>query len=217
MSKQLKNAEETQAILKVIAEMFPDAKRELDANNNFELLIAVMLSAQTTDKAVNKVTPELFKRYPDASALAGAPLTEVSGLISRIGMYNTKAKNIINTAKILRDKYGGAVPETVPELMELPGVGLKTATVVLGDAFNIPGIAVDTHVERVSKRLGLVRQNANIEQIKSALERKTPKEDWVKTHHRLIFFGRYHCTAKRPNCANCPLFDECLVGENYLR
>ena len=162
MVRMLKSKEELTSILFEIEKMFPNAGCELNYNNVFELLIAVMLSAQTTDKYVNIVTPELFKKYPNAKALGNASVEDVKEIIKRIGLYSTKSKNIIETSKILALKYNGEVPCDLNELMTLPGVGRKTANVVMSEGFKIPRIAVDTHVERVSKRLGLVDNNSSV-------------------------------------------------------
>ncbi|MDY0276629.1 MAG: endonuclease III [Acholeplasma sp.] len=189
--------------------MFPDAKGELVHRNSFELLIAVVLSAQTTDKAVNVVTQELFLRYPCPELLALANQTDVEKIINRIGLYKTKAQNIINIAKILVSDYKGNVPNSRIELEKLPGVGRKTSNVVLSIAFDIPAIAVDTHVERVSKRLGLADKGDNVLKVEQKLMLLFPKNKWTKLHHQLIFFGRYHCTARSPKCSVCPLFNEC--------
>lgn len=196
-------------ILSIIGEMFPDARGELHWETPFQLLIAVVLSAQTTDKAVNKITPALWARYPEIEDLASANLADVELIIRNIGLYKNKAKNIIKTAQIILDKFNGQVPKTHDELESLPGVGRKTANVVLGEVYNIPSIAVDTHVSRVAKRLNISSPNADVKEIEEDLMRLIPKKDWVLTHHRLIFFGRYHCLAKNPKCEVCPLQTYC--------
>lgn len=199
-----------QKILTVIGEMFPEARGELDWETPFQLLIAVALSAQTTDKAVNKITPALWARYPEIEDLASANLEDVELIIKHIGLYKNKAKNIIKTAQMILENFHGQVPKTHEELESLPGVGHKTANVVLGEVYNIPSIAVDTHVSRVAKRLNISEQDANVTEIEADLMRNIPKKDWVQTHHRLIFFGRYHCLAKKPKCEICPLQSSCL-------
>jgi endonuclease-3 len=203
-------------VLSIIGEMYPDAKGELNADTPFQLLIAVILSAQATDKGVNKATPALFEAYPDAHALANAPLADVENKIRTIGLYKTKAKNIIKSAQMLITDYDGQIPLSKDELVKLPGVGRKTANVVLGDAFGIPGIAVDTHVSRVAKRLQVVKQSADVDEIEEKLMAWVPENDWVKTHHRLILFGRYHCTAKKPHCDGCPVLAYCKFGVKEL-
>lgn len=198
----------------IIADMFPEAKGELEWEKPYQLLIAVILSAQTTDKAVNKVTPFLWAKYPNLEDLASANLTDVELILKSIGLYKTKARNIIKTAQILVDNYNGQVPKTHKELETLPGVGRKTANVVLGEVYAIPGIAVDTHVSRVAKRLNISSQDADVKEIEADLMQKIPKKDWVISHHRLIFFGRYHCLAKNPKCEVCPLQSYCLYYKN---
>ncbi|GAA5398721.1 endonuclease III [Streptococcus uberis] len=201
-------------IMAIIADMFPEAKGELEWEKPYQLLIAVILSAQTTDKAVNKVTPFLWAKYPNLEDLASANLTDVELILKSIGLYKTKARNIIKTAQILVDNYNGQVPKTHKELETLPGVGRKTANVVLGEVYAIPGIAVDTHVSRVAKRLNISSQDADVKEIEADLMQKIPKKDWVISHHRLIFFGRYHCLAKNPKCEVCPLQTYCLYYKN---
>lgn len=209
--------EKTLEVLEIMAEMFPDATCELTHRNSFELLIAVALSAQATDVSVNKVTPALFDKYPTPEAFVAAPIEDIMDKIKTIGLYRNKAKNIKACCEMLIERFGGEVPQTREELILLPGVGRKTANVVLGDAFNVPAIAVDTHVERVSKRLRLVKQNASVLEVEEALMRKIPKDMWVPTHHRMIFFGRYHCLARQPKCETCPVFNYCQEGKNRLK
>ena len=196
-------------ILAVLEEMFPNAKAELDYTNNFELLIAVVLSAQTTDVAVNKVTPALFKNYPNPLSLSLAKQTDVEDLIKTIGLYRNKAKHLIALSKILVEKYNSIVPNNREDLESLQGVGRKTANVVLANAFNVPTLAVDTHVQRVSIRLGLAKKGATPLQVENSLYKHFEKQFWIKLHHQLIFFGRYQCLARNPKCYNCLLFDVC--------
>lgn len=209
--------EKTQWAMTQMYQMFPDAHGELIHENPFQLLIAVILSAQATDVSVNKVTPALFQAFPTAEKLAQAPLAEISDLIQSIGLYRTKAKNIQRCAQQLVEDFAGQVPNTREELMQLAGVGRKTANVVLGMAFGIPAIAVDTHVERVSKRLRICKLNASVLEVEETLMRKIPKEQWVKAHHTLIFFGRYHCLARSPKCSSCPLLEICQEGKNRMK
>ncbi|KHD45126.1 endonuclease III [Streptococcus hongkongensis] len=197
-------------VLDIIAKMFPEAKGELDWETPFQLLIAVILSAQTTDKAVNKITPMLWAKYPEIEDLAVANLSDVENCLRTIGLYKNKARNIIKTAQAILDQFEGQVPKSHLELETLPGVGRKTANVVLGEVYGIPSIAVDTHVARVSKRLNISAPDADVKQIEKDLMAKIPKKNWVVTHHRLIFFGRYHCLAKNPKCATCPLQSYCV-------
>jgi endonuclease-3 len=211
------NKEKTMEALSRMYEMFPEAIGELHSDSPFQLLIAVILSAQATDVSVNKATPALFAAYPTPEALAQAPMDDIVAKIRTIGLYRNKAKNIKACAQMLLDNYGGIVPASREELVKLPGVGRKTANVVLGDAFGVPAIAVDTHVERVTKRLRICKLNASVTEVEATLMREIPKELWVKSHHTLIFFGRYHCTARSPKCEICPLLDMCQDGKDRLK
>lgn len=209
--------EKTMLALEKMYAMFPEAHGELNYETPFQLLIAVILSAQATDVSVNKATPALFEVFPTPETLAEAPLEEIIEKIRTIGLFRNKAKNIKACAQQLLEKFDGQVPQTREELILLPGVGRKTANVVLGDAFDIPAIAVDTHVERVSKRLRICKLNANVTEVEETLMRKVPEELWVKTHHTMIFFGRYHCIARSPKCEKCPLLDMCQEGKERMR
>ena len=209
--------EKTMIAINKMYEMFPEAHGELAHDTPFQLLIAVILSAQTTDVSVNKITPALFAAYPTPDKLAQAPIEKIISYIRSIGLYRNKAKNIKGCANQLMTDYDGKVPQTREKLMRLPGVGRKTANVVLGDAFKIPAIAVDTHVQRVTKRLRICKQNADVLDVENTLMRKVPKELWVKTHHTLIFFGRYNCTARSPKCSRCPLLEMCQEGKNRMK
>jgi|SRR5690554_6802438 endonuclease-3 len=196
-------------ITKTLNKMYPDAKAELDYTNNFELLIAVVLSAQTTDIGVNRVTPELFNKFPTPELLMNANQEEVEDLIKTIGLYRSKAKNIIGLSKILVEKHNSVVPSKRSHLEALPGVGRKTANVVLSNAFGKNYIAVDTHVSRVSKRLGIALESDNVLTVEKKIESFFDKGDLHKLHHQLIFFGRYHCTARKPKCDVCELKEVC--------
>lgn len=211
------SVEKTQTALEEMYKLFPNAYGELDHDTPFQLLIAVILSAQATDVSVNKVTPSLFADFPTPETLAAAPVEVIMEKIKTIGLYRNKAKNIKQCAKQILEDFSGEIPQTREGLMSLAGVGRKTANVVLGDAFNIPAIAVDTHVERVSKRLRICRLNASVLEVEETLMRKVPKEDWVKMHHTMIFFGRYHCTARAPKCVECPLLSMCQDGKVRMR
>lgn len=208
-----KNSDE---ILDILEEMFPNAQCELNHESTFQLLIAVILSAQTTDVSVNKVTPALFSKYPDAASLANAPLKDVEKLIHNIGLYRNKANNIIACSKELVEEYDGEVPSTMKQLTALSGVGRKTANVVMSVAFDIPAIAVDTHVERISKRLGLAKMQDSVLEVEKKLKRKLKKERWNRAHHLFIFFGRYFCSAKKPNCRECPFVEMCKEKNKNL-
>jgi endonuclease III len=211
------NKKQIRFCLDKMAEMFPNAKGELNHTNPFELVIAVLLSAQCTDKLVNKVTENLFKKYKTPEDYLAVSLEELQGDIKSIGLYRNKAKNIRKLCQVLIDKYEGEVPETKEELMTLAGVGRKTANVVASIAFNEPAIAVDTHVERVSKRLGICRWKDSVIEVEETLMKKIPREEWSITHHRMIFFGRYHCKARNPNCPECPLLEICREGQKRMK
>jgi len=204
-------------ILNVLQEMFPDAQCELIHSNAFELTIAVVLSAQCTDKKVNEVTKDLFKKYKSPWDYLAVPLEELENDIKRIGLYRNKAKNIRKLCESLIENYGGEVPQTYAQLVELAGVGRKTANVVMSNAFGVPAIAVDTHVERVSKRLGIARWKDSVLEVEKNLQHLIPKDEWTITHHRLIFFGRYHCIARNPKCSECPLLDICREGKKRMK
>ncbi len=187
----------------------PDAHCELDHDTPFELLVATVLSAQTTDVAVNQVTPKLFSKWPTAERLAKAKPEQVEAAINRIGMFRQKAKNVVGLAKKLVEEHGGRVPTTLSALVELPGVGRKTANVVLGVAFGAPeGVVVDTHVQRISQRLGWTKHETP-DKIEPDLMKLFPREHWDPLSHTLIFHGRRICTARSPACAACPINDAC--------
>lgn len=203
--------------LDTMGEMFPNAHCELIHDNPFELLIAVLLSAQTTDVNVNRVTKTLFQKYKKPEDYLAVDVKELENDIRSIGLYRTKAKNIQKLCRTLLDEFNGEVPQTREELMKLAGVGRKTANVVLSVAFGIPAIAVDTHVERVAKRLAFCRWKDSVLQVEETLMKKIPKEEWSISHHRFIFFGRYHCKAMNPNCPECPLLEICREGKKRIR
>lgn len=211
------NLKQIRYCLDVMAEMFPDADCELVHDNPFELLIAVVLSAQATDEHVNKVTKELFKKYKTPIDYISVPLEELQNDIKSIGLFRNKAKNIQKLSQKLLDEFDGEVPQTIKELESLAGVGRKTANVVASVAFGVPAIAVDTHVERVTKRLAICRWKDSPLEVEHTLMRKVPKEEWSATHHRLIFFGRYHCKARTPDCDNCELLSLCREGQKIMR
>lgn len=203
-------------IYDILLDMFPDAHCELNYNNVYELTVAVMLSAQTTDKAVNLITPNLFKHYPTIFDLSKASLKDVENDIKRIGLYHNKAINIINMAKIVVEKYDGEIPGNLDELKSLPGIGQKTANVVLTEWFKVPRIPVDTHVERVSKRLDIVNSDASVIQVENTLMSLMPEENYHMGHHLLLFLGRYHCLSKNPKCDGCPLKKYCIYDKKPL-
>ncbi|MEX2541362.1 MAG: endonuclease III [Trueperaceae bacterium] len=194
--------------LERLRSLYPDARTELDFRSPFELLVAVILSAQATDVGVNAVTPSLFRTFPDAAALAAAGPEQVEPLINRIGLFRSKARNIVGTARMLVDRHQGEVPNDFDALLALPGVGRKTANVVLGTLYDRPGIAVDTHVLRLAKRLGFSRSDDPVK-VERDLERLYRSDDWVFVHHALILHGRRVCFARNPNCPGCVLNDIC--------
>lgn len=196
------------AVLDALEKEYPDAECALDHQNIYQLLIAVVLSAQTTDVSVNKVTPALFEAYPTPEALSKARNEDVETILKTIGMYRTKARNIINLTIQLCEKYGGSVPHDYDALVSLPGVGRKTANVVLSVGFGEQRIAVDTHVFRVSNRIGLVKAK-DVLSTELSLMKRVPKERWSRTHHSLIFHGRQCCTARTPKCEQCCINDLC--------
>ncbi|GAB2491462.1 endonuclease III [Alkalibacterium psychrotolerans] len=201
--RKLLSAAETTQLIEAMGVMFPDAKAELTHKNAFELLIAVILSAQTTDVGVNKVTPQLFEAYPTPEKMAEADVAEIMDKIKTIGLYRNKAKFIKKCATDLVERFDSQVPKTHKELESLAGVGRKTANVVMSVAFDEPAIAVDTHVDRVSKKFDICPQNATVKQVEEALMKKLPKELWSIAHHRMIFFGRYQCPARAHDHEEC--------------
>ncbi|KGX85525.1 endonuclease III [Pontibacillus marinus] len=211
------NQSQMREVLDTFKEMFPEADCELNHENPFELLVAVVLSAQCTDALVNKVTKELFQKYKTPEDYVNVPLEELQEDIRSIGLYRNKSKNIRKLSQMLIDEYDGVVPHSKVELEKLAGVGRKTANVVAAVAFNEPTIAVDTHVERVSKRLGICRWKDSVLEVEKTLMKKVPKEEWSETHHRMIFFGRYHCKAQSPQCDICPLLHLCREGQKRMR
>ncbi|EOR23563.1 endonuclease III [Cytobacillus oceanisediminis] len=209
--------DEIRYCLDTMGEMFPEAHCELVHSNPFELVIAVSLSAQCTDALVNKVTKNLFQKYKTPEDYLSVPIEELQNDIRSIGLYRNKAKNIQKLCQMVLEKYNGEIPMDRDELINLPGVGRKTANVVVSVAYNIPAIAVDTHVERVSKRLGICRWKDSVLEVEKTLMKKVPKDEWSVTHHRMIFFGRYHCKAQNPQCAVCPLLALCREGKKRMK
>ena len=196
-------------IFEYLDELFLEPKCELNYNKDYELLIAIVLSAQTTDKRVNKVTDVLFKKYDSLEKLSIANLSDIEDIIREIGTFRRKSVYVRDIAlKLVNDGYK-FVPNDRKYIESLPGVGRKTANVFLSNIYDEPAIAVDTHVSRVSKRLGLVNKNDDVLKIEKKLEKKIPKDRWSKTHHQLVLFGRYHCKAMSPECDNCKLKDIC--------
>lgn len=205
MTKQ----EKINITLEFIDSLFPNAKCELFYNQDYELAIAVMLSAQTTDKAVNKVTGVLFLRFPTVESLKNAELGEIEDIIKSIGLYKNKAKNIKDLARVLVDEFDSKLPSDKNELQKLPGIGNKSAGVIRCEVFKIPDLPVDTHIIRITNRLGFANSHDEPIDIEMKLKKLIPEDRWIKTHHQLIHFGRYFCTAKKPQCEACKLRDFC--------
>ena len=198
----------TKIILEELKRLYPDAKCELNYKTPFQLLVATILSAQTTDKKVNEVTEMLFRDYPDVDAFLTLSINELETRIKQIGLFRNKAKNILIMCNQLKTKFNGEVPKTMEEITSLAGAGRKTANVVLSNAFGVPSIAVDTHVFRVSNRLGLADSD-NVLEVEKQLQAELPKNEWSLTHHLLIFHGRRCCIARNPKCGECPLTNRC--------
>ena len=203
--------------LEKFAEMFPDAHCELVHENPFELTIATLLSAQCTDVLVNRVTADLFKKYKTPEDYLAVDIEELQDDIRSIGLYRNKSKNIQALSQLMIDKFNGEIPANRDVLMTFPGVGRKTANVVVSNAFGIPALAVDTHVERVAKRLGMNRWKDSPLAVEEKIMRWTPLDNWTNTHHQIIFFGRYHCKARSPECDVCPLLSICREGKKRMK
>jgi endonuclease-3 len=214
-ARRLTKAQRDAAILERLHRAYARAETALDFGDTFQLLVAVILSAQCTDARVNMVTPALFARYPTAESMAAAEPEDIEPLIKTCGLFTTKAKNIVNASRMIVELYGGKVPETMDELLALPGVGRKTANVVLSVGFSQAAIAVDTHVFRVANRTGLTRAK-NPAQSERQLERVIPKRWWSRAHHWLIHHGREVCHARNPACASCVLVDLCPSAKRFL-
>jgi len=196
-------------IILEMAKLFPNARCELNYGTPFQLAVAVMLSAQTTDARVNIVTKKLFKKYPDCYLMAKADINDIKQLIKSIGLTNNKANNLSKMSKELIEYYDGIVPNTRSKLVKLSGIGVKSANVILAEVFKIPAVPVDTHVTRVSKRLKFCKENDDVLAIEKKLKRKISRNLWIQSHHLIIFFGRYQCTAKNPKCGTCPFTSRC--------
>lgn len=211
----LRKEEKLEAIDKIL-QTHPDAKAELDHTNAFELLIATILSAQCTDVRVNIVTKDLFKKYKGPEDYVQVDIKELEEDIKTCGLYKSKAKNIKICCQSLVEEYNSQVPESIEEMQKLAGVGRKTANVVASNAFGIPAIAVDTHVFRVSNRIGLAKAK-DVLQTEKQLQKAIPKEKWTQAHHALIFHGRRICSARKPSCEKCPLTEICLYYKNKIK
>ncbi len=213
MKKDMLKKKEIKIIIDLLLELYPDAKAELDFTTPFELLVATILSAQCTDVQVNKTTAILFKEYRTPEDFLTLTEEELGRKIYSCGFYKNKSKNILESSRILLEEYDGQVPETIEELMLLPGVGRKTANVVVSNAFGVPAIAVDTHVFRVSNRIGLA-DSKNVEDTERDLMKNIDRNMWTKAHHLLIFHGRRICKARNPLCEECPVSDYCKFYKN---
>ena len=196
-------------LLSYLDELFPTAKCELFYTKDYELVIAVMLSAQTTDKSVNNVTKVLFDKYQSLDELNNAPLEDIEETIKQIGLYKNKAKNLKGIVKDLIERFNYQVPSDKEQLMTLPGVGNKTAGVIRAEIFKIPDLPVDTHILRISKRLGIAKKDDEPIDVEKKLKKLIPEDRWIKSHHQLIHFGRYFCTARSPMCKKCKISDMC--------
>ncbi len=204
-------AERYECVLAYFERAMPDARSELNFTNEYQLLVAVVLSAQCTDKRVNMVTPALFERWPDVGSLARASFSDVLEVISSVSYPNSKSQYLVGAARMIMDVFGGRVPDSMADLMRLPGVGRKTANVMLIEAFGKPAMPVDTHVFRVANRLGLTYNSRTPEQTERTLVKCVPARLLPKAHHWLVLFGRYTCTAVSPRCADCPFVSFCLL------
>ncbi len=204
-------------IVNFLSELFPTVSCELNYENDIQLLIAVVLSAQTTDKAVNKVTEKLYKEYPTIKLLAKLNISDFESYFKRLGLYKVKSKNVYNLIKIVCEEYNGKVPNKREKLEKLPGVGRKTTNVMLAEFFKVPAFAVDTHVERISKRLKLAYANDSVLKVEQKLMKKFDKDLWIKLHHQFIHFGRYFCTARNPQCNQCKLTEYCREYKVYKK
>lgn len=208
LMKMTKN-EKREIISKYLDELFPNPKCELIYHNDYELLIAIVLSAQTTDKRVNMVTPILFSKYPTLEKLSEAPIDLLEEILKPIGSFRKKAIYVKDIAYNLTTKYQGVVPTDREKLEKLKGVGRKTVNVFLSEYYNYPAIAVDTHVERISKRLRIASKKATVLEVEEKLQKFFPKDEWAKRHLQLVLFGRYYCKAVKPDCSSCPLKELC--------
>lgn len=211
---KMTKSEKREIITKYLDELFPNPKCELIYHNDYELLIAIVLSAQTTDKRVNMVTPILFTKYPTLEKLSEAPIDSLEEILKPIGSFRKKAIYVKDIAYNLTTKYQGIVPTEREKLEKLKGVGRKTINVFLSEYYNYPAIAVDTHVERISKRLRIASKKATVLEVEEKLQKFFPKNEWAKRHLQLVLFGRYYCKAVKPDCSSCPLKELCRDFRN---
>ncbi len=211
--RKLISEKEIHVVMDALEQMHPEASCALDFDTRFQLLVAVMLSAQTTDVSVNKVTPSLFEKYPGAEEMAEADPLDIQEMIRTIGLYKNKAKNLVALSRMIVEEYGGEVPGNYSDLVRLPGVGRKTANVVLAEGFGEARIAVDTHVFRVSDRIGITDGKDPVE-VEEQLMERLPEDQWIRAHHLIIFHGRKVCHARKPACDDCGIKEICLFRKN---
>lgn len=216
MTGLIDKKERVKILTKYLDEKYPNVECELNFSNNLELIIAVLLSAQCKDEYVNRVTVGLFDRFKTIDDYADAEVIEIEKYIKTLGLYKAKSKNIKLMAEMLRSKYNYTIPTTLEDLTELPGVGRKTANVVMSVGFGIPAIAVDTHVERISKRMKLANEKDSPLAVEQKLMKTFPKKKWSKIHHQMIHFGRYYCKAKKPECPSCELKNICVYFQKNI-
>ena len=203
------NKNKSNEIINILKTIITNPKPELDFNNNYELIISVILSAQTTDKRVNIITKDLYNKYKNYNELANANIEDLIEIIKPLGLAKSKANNIIELSKIIHNDYNDILPNTLEELIKLPGVGRKTASVVLALGFNIPAMPVDTHLHRMAIRFGYIKKNQDVKAAEESFKKYIPKEEWIEAHHLFLLFGRYHCKAISPLCNDCKLKEYC--------
>lgn len=211
----MRKKEKAAAITEVFYRLYPDADCSLDYSDPLQLMIATQLAAQCTDARVNMVTPALFAKYANVHAFAAADLSELEEAVRSTGFFHNKAKNIINACKMIISDFDGKVPSNMEDLLKLPGVGRKTANLILGDSFGIPGVVVDTHAKRLSNRIGL-SENLDPEKIEYDLMKILPKEHWSSFCHQLVYHGRAVCNARKPDCGHCEIRNFCDYGQNSI-
>lgn len=211
----LSKKKRARAIFRRLSKAYPDSRCAIHFSTPWELLVATVLSAQCTDKLVNRVTPGLFKQYPDVRAFAFAVPGEVEKAVHSTGFYRNKTRNILGAARALLERFGGNVPDRMEDLVTIPGVGRKTANVILGNAFGVPGISVDTHMIRINRLLGLTRHTDPVK-IEFDLRELIPRKDWTLYSHRIIHHGRVRCFARRPDCPHCEIRDLCPFGRRVI-
>lgn len=210
------NQTQTKWAVEAIMKLYPHARPSLDARTPFQIAVSVLLSAQATDVSVNKVTPILFAAFETPADFAKATPEAVEPYIKSIGLYHNKAKHIVALSQKLVSDFNGEIPHTMAELTSLPGIGRKSASVILGDAFGVPAFAVDTHITRIAKRLRIAKDKDSVLQIEKNITKALPKSEWIDGHHAMIYFGREVCSARQPHCATCPLLKICAHGQAVM-